>query len=276
MGTPEEELQEVLANADRPLPPAADEPIRFSRLKKMAQSAAHFAFSYNPESSGMDVGSAAHSLVLGGPRVIPFPGKVRNGKVWDQFASDNRDALILSRREFATAAGMAEAVKADRDAMRVLEGEHEKTLLWKRNGRLCRGTPDVRGAGFITELKTGETSDPRQFMWKVKKFCYHAQLGWYGEGAVSSGLDEPQAYFIVAVEAARPHVVTVFRLTPKTIDQGKRLVRTWFERLQVCEASNEWPPYVQSVVDLDLPEEFIEMDEATVAAAEPDWARAAL
>ncbi len=274
MSAPAEDLAELLADADRPLPPAADEPIRFSRLRRMAQSPAHFAFAPNETSTSMDVGSAVHAMLLGGKRLTAFPGKVRNGKAWDQFAADNRDALILTRRELAKAEGMAKAVRADKEAMRVLDGVREQTMEWRQNGRLCRGTPDVRGAGFITELKSGETSDPRRFAYKVKQFCYHGQLAWYGDGSVLAGNEDPKDYYVVAVEAAAPHVVTVFRMTKNAIDQGRRLARLWFERLLVCEATNEWPPYVQSIVDLDLPEEYIELDEAAVAAAEPEWARA--
>jgi hypothetical protein len=194
----------------------------------------------------------------------------------DLAQKDNADAMIVSRGEFSVAERITKSVHANHDAMRVLDGIRETTLWWKQIGRQCRGTPDVRGDGFITELKTGETADPRAFPWKMRRFCYHGQLAFYSDGALLSVLDEPQAHYVVAVEAAAPHVVTVFRLTPKAIEQGRRLVRLWFERLLACEAANEWPAYAQSVVDLDVPEEELEvLDAETVAAAEPDWAKAA-
>lgn len=265
-----EQLAGLLDDADKPHPPAPDEPIRFSRLRKMAKSPMHFAYAREDEASHLDIGSAAHSMILGGVRVIAYPGKVRAGKEWEKFKGENGDALILTRRELSSATGMADALRKDKEAMRVLDGEREKTILWKNQGRLCRGTPDVRGQSggehFVTELKTGETSDPRSFVWKVIRFAYHAQLGWYSDGAVLSGLDEPSAHYIVAVEAKPPHVVTVFRLTPKSIEQGRRLVRVWFEQLLNCERTNEWPPYVQSVVDLELPEENLEILEAAMPA----------
>ncbi len=263
-----EQLADLLIAADRPRPPAADEPIRLSRLKRFAKSAAHFAYGTEPTGSHLDIGSAAHSMILGGVRVVSFPGKVRNGKAWEQFQADNKGALILNRSEHAAASGMAKAIQSNTDAMYLLDGEREKTIQWRNHGRLCRGTPDVRGNGFVTELKTGETSDPRQFAWKVVRFAYHAQLAWYSDGALLSGLDEPSAHYIVAVEAKPPHVVTVFRMTPKSIEQGRRLVRTWFEQLLNCEKTNEWPGYVQSVVDLDLPEEDLEIMEASIGTSE--------
>jgi hypothetical protein len=41
-------------------------------------------------------------------------------------------------------------------------------------------------------------------------------------------------------------------LSDRTLDEGRRIYRAWFEKLMVCEATNEWPGYVQSVVDFDV------------------------
>ena len=272
--TAAEQLQELLVHADDPRPPEADEPIRFSRLKLFGKSPAHFAAALPDESSALDVGSAAHAMILGvGREVIAYPGKVRRGKEWESFQADHPDALILTKAEFGRASRMAKAVGDNADARRVLNGVREQTMYWEVSGRACRGTPDVRSDTFITELKTGETSDPRFFPFKLRRFSYHAQLAWYSDGAVLAGHPDPKEHYVVAVEAAYPHVVTVFRITRDTIDQGRKMVRLWFERLLQCTAANEWPGYCQTVVDLDLPNENFEMlDAGEVAAARPDWA----
>lgn len=273
--TATEQLEELLVHADDPHPPPEEDPIRFSRLKLFGKSPAHFAAALEQESSAMDIGSAAHSLVLGGRDVVAYPGKVRRGKEYDQFVLENPEALILTRAEFGRASRMAGAVKGNADAMRVLDGDREQTIFWRVQGRACRGTPDVRSDKFITELKTGETSDPRFFPFKLRRFCYHGQLAWYSDGAVLSGLPDPEEHFVVAVEATYPHVVTVFRITKDTIDQGRKMIRLWFERLIQCEAAKEWPGYCQSIVDLELPNENFEMlDAGEVAAARPAWADA--
>lgn len=271
--TAAEQLQDLLVHADDPRPPEATEPIRFSRLKLFSKSPAHFAAALPEESTALDLGSAAHSLILGGRQVIAYPGKVRRGKEWEQFECENPDAIILTKSDFGRASRMAKAVKDNRDAMRVLEGDREQTLYWNIQKRACRGTPDVRSDAFITELKTGETSDPRFFPFKLRRFSYHAQLAWYSDGAVLCGLPDPKEHYVVAVEATYPHVVTVFRIARETIEQGRKMVRLWFERLLQCEAANEWPGYCQSIVDLELPNENFEMlDAEEVAAARPDWA----
>jgi hypothetical protein len=136
----------------------------------------------------------------------------------------------------------------------------------------------VRGADYIVDLKTGETSDPRRFHWKVRTYAYHAAAAWYLDGLHRVHVAETgqpariiRDAFIVAVEQAPPHVVTVFKLTDHILDMGERLWRLWFEQLQVCEASGEFPPYSQAIVNLDLPDdEDIELGDAveTLAVSE--------
>jgi hypothetical protein len=230
-------------------------PLRFHRLKLMSRSPAHYlAACVDDETPAMETGTAADLLLLGGRQVLAYPGPVRRGAAYDTFCEANPAALIVTQAEAAKALGIAEAVSKCDDAMRLLDGAKQQTLFWNFQGRECRGTPDVRGDGFLTDLKTGETSDPRMFPWKVKRYAYHAQMAWYESGCGLLGHDIAESY-IVAVEQAPPHVVTVFRLTPNLIELGARLWRLWFEQLQVCEASDHFPPYSQSIIDLDLPDD---------------------
>ncbi len=240
------------------------DPLRFSRLKLMGKSPAHYAAYVPQETGAMETGTAADRLLLGGGPVLAYPGAVRRGKEYDAFAAANPDALIVTQKEGAIAYGIAEAVTACPDAMRLLTGIRQHTMLWDFNGRPCRGTPDVRGDGFLTDLKTGETSDPRFFPFKVRRFAYHAQMSFYETGVALANLPPVSESYIVAVEQAPPHVVTVYRLTAATIELGARLWRLWLEQLQVCEASGAFPPYSQSIVDLDLLDdnELVEIGDA--------------
>ncbi len=234
-------------------------PLRFSALRMMAKSPAHYLAAVEQEmqtTSGMDVGTAADLMILGGQRVVAYPGKARRGKEYDAFEVQHADALILTDKEYQKASGIAAAVSACEDAVRLLSGVRQETVYWMNNGRECRGTPDVRAVDgtHIVDLKTGETSDPRKFQWKMRSFAYHAAAAWYIAGLNSCGF-KVRASYIVAVEQSFPHVVTVFKLSDHVLELGQRLWVTWFEQLQVCEASGEFPPYSQSIVDLDWPDD---------------------
>lgn len=233
----------------------------------MAKSPAHYIAAVEnemPTTSGMDVGTAADLMILGGQRVIAYPGKVRRGKEYDAFEMKHVDAMILTESEYRKANGIAEAVAACEDAVMVLKGVRQETVYWTNNGRECRGTPDVRSVegDYISDLKTGETSDPRRFQWKMRNFAYHAAAAWYIAGLNSLGFSIRSSY-IVAVEQQFPHVVTVFKLSDHVLDVGQRLWVTWFEQLQVCESSGFFPPYSQSIVELDWPEDAeVDIDDA--------------
>lgn len=229
-------------------------PIRFSDLKRMGQSPAHYAYAASESTRSTEVGSAADILVLGGT-VLAYPGATRRGKEWEAWR-DAQDpaALIVTKSELADAQGIAKAVHNHPEAMRLLDGVLRETMTWTLNGRACRGTPDARGANHLADLKTSETSDPRRFPWKVRDWSYHGQMAWYQDGAEAAGYSRPESVYLIAVEQKPPHVVTLFRLSENVLDLGRRLCSLWFNQLMACEASGQFPGYSQSVVELDLPE----------------------
>ena len=233
----------------------AREALRFGRLKLFGKSAAHYHGATEDPTYDMERGSAVHGILFGNVEVLGWEdGRPRRGKDFDAFAADHPGALILTGKEYAEARAMADAVTKNRLAMKLLDGEHEQTMLWQRGERWCRGTPDVRNDAerFHTELKTGETADPRKFQWKLRDFCYHGQLAWYDDGAVRAGKPQPRDHYIVAVEGAAPYVSTVFRVRDDAIETGRRLIMLWLEQLAACEAADAWPPYCESVVELAL------------------------
>jgi hypothetical protein len=250
------------------------EPLHFSRLKFMARSPLHYAAASYEETAAMERGSATHSLVLGGQAVVewsklsdngnPCP---RRGKEFDKFVADNPGALILTAKDFALSNAMALAVLANPLARRVLEGRKELELAWRFGDRECAGRLDVLGDSFVTELKCTVSADPNKLTWQSLRMGWFAQLPWYMDGAMAAGAGAPEVAYIVAVEQAAPHAVTVLRLTNRALEQGRRTYRGWIERLLSCEATNEFPPYAQSIVELDVPDNDVALDFGDAEAA---------
>lgn len=234
-------------------------PVRFSHLRAYGRSPMHGLHARQSEgtepTTAMQRGTAVHALLFKNRRILGFDG-VRRGKAYDEFVSANPDAEILTATEYAKAQRMAEAVLESKVAEPWLKGAVEKTLHFQHMGIECRATPDVRGDWFLTELKTSATSDPERFKWHALRMHYHAQLRWQ-EYAV---LAQPHgrkidAHAIVCVESTEPYPVTVFVLQPRALEAGEKLITLWMERLKNCEQSQSFPPYSQSVVPLDIPED---------------------
>ena len=233
------------------------DPIRFSILKAMAKSPAHYrALRDTPfaPTASMRIGTITHRLVLGGDLVV-YDGR-RAGKAWDEFEAAHGGEEIFTASELEQAKPIAASVQRSDMAMHWLGGVQEQRIDWTFLGRTFRSTPDAYGVGRVADLKTTRCSEPGRFGRDAIGMHYHAQLACYG---MALGLDVGDDHVIVAVERVAPYAVTVLRLTDRAVEAGRRLCHAWMERLLVCEASNEWPGYVQSMIDLDVPEE-LELD----------------
>jgi exodeoxyribonuclease VIII len=228
--------------------------VRFSNLKRMAQSPAHYraSLSASYDTPAMRMGRLVHALVLGG-RFVVYEGE-RRGKAWAEFRAQNQSVDIATESEIHSAHLIADAVKADPCAAPYLEGLHEHRMTWSIAGRACRGTPDIIGKDFIADLKTTNDASPWRFSRAALRMAYHAQLAWYQRGAAANGWHCPTGV-LIAVETSAPYAVTVHRLTPRALLEGNKLCVSWFEQLRNCEESGHWPGYSQAVLDLDVAED---------------------
>lgn len=241
-------------------------PVRNSHLKQMGKSAAHCRYSmlndWEPTLS-MRLGSGVHSLLLGGPPLVVYPGKVRNGKAWDQFQQDNKGSLILSRSEMTRAVAMNAAVRSDEVANRVLFADgmvYERTILWKQSERDRRCTPDAMNKSILVDLKTTRDASPDRFKWDAIRMGYAVQLGDYAAAFEDLNGYPPRDVYLVAVENKAPCAVTTWRLTPGTIDKGKRDAADYLQRLIECEQTGVWPGYSAGVLDFDIPLDMADLD----------------
>jgi hypothetical protein len=203
----------------------------------------------------MERGTVVHALIFGNKKVCGYPGPVRRGKEYDKFVAEHPDQEILTMAEFDKARRMADAVMAHTLAWPLLQGVREETLLFKWNGMQCRSTPDVRGAEFITELKSAPSADPERFPWHSRRMHYHVQMRFESLAVKAKFRAAHQDCYVVVVEHEAPHAVQVFRVEERALEIGERQLMLWSERLKVSEASGLFPPYTTLIAPLDLPED---------------------
>lgn len=241
---------------------------------------------YDGERRGLDW--LGFKAVVDGAEPFIFEGE-RKGKAWEtaKREADGRPAIsaelaeqalkvraiqerraregkylanIVTTAEKDAAQRMADSVLRHPIASHMLDGARtEVPLRWKFLDRDCAGTLDIINGSYgedVIELKSARTTDPRWFVRDAMRHFYHAQLAWYGEGLTATQRHPAKGHFIIAVEVAPPHVVTVFKLTEQTIELGRRTFHGWMERLLTCEAVDRWPGYSQTIVDLDIEPEL--------------------
>lgn len=232
------------------------EPVRFSRLKLMAQSPAHYIHAVTHPSApsvAMRRGSYTDALLFGTAGGWAVYDGQRRGKAWDAFELEHAAKQTITASEAAPCAAMANMLSKHSEAMELLRnGTRQNTIGWRFLGRECSGTPDVWNRTRVVDLKTTRCSEPRRFVRDALFRAYHAQLAWYLDGVRLCGAGTPSEAYIVAVESTPPHPVTVLRLTDNAIDAGRKACRIWLEQLLACEAAERWPGYVESAVDFDV------------------------
>jgi hypothetical protein len=294
MGTDEEdEIDE--SEQDQDEAPASDDPrtqpLRYSVLKAMKQSPAHARALALRESDGPSLafrlGAGAHALTFGTPEVVVFNGQRRRSKenakkptAWDEFEKANAGKVIVNAREYAHAKAMADAIKANEVARRVLlanDAIREERINWTWNDRAWRSTPDARAFRTLAELKTTRCADPAMFWRDALRMSYHVQLAIYRRAVHQHTGIKPREVYLFAVESKPPYVVTPFMLTERSLEHGDRLASEWHARFLKCEAENAWPAYTTGIEELDVydPEDEAAL-EAERALAGDDGVRAAV
>jgi hypothetical protein len=235
------------------------QPLRYSVLKAMGKSAAHAraaaTSSYDGPSLSKRLGSGAHALTFGTPEVVVYTGKQRRGKEFDAFAKEHDGKVILNEKEYRHARGMADAIRANPVASRVLFDKGaviEQRIDWTWNDRAWRSTPDARAFRTLAELKTTRCADPAVFWRDALRMSYHVQLAIYRRAIEQVTGIRPREVYLFAVESTWPYVVTPFKLTERSLEHGDRLAKEWHEKFLACEAKNEWPAYTTGVEELDV------------------------
>lgn len=254
------ELAEELAtNGRRKIVDPRTVPCRFSTLKEFARSPLHYwhaAQSEYEETLSMRLGSGAHAILFSQP-VVTFTGAVRRGKAWDEFKAANSNACILNQNERRQAEAIASAISKHETARRVLfeDTKIEQRIDWTWDGRAFRSTPDALGVHHLVDLKCLKSADPERVMWQSRSMHYNAQAALYRRAVLEAFNRKVRDCFLVVVENRAPYPVTVLRFTERALDMGDRSCVTWNERRRLHEEANEWPGYVQSIVELDVPSE---------------------
>lgn len=254
----------------------AREPVHFTNLKLFSKSAAHYAARPVEDTASLRAGQATHAYLLGqSHRVAVYEDGARNKthKKYQAFLEEHQEQTILSPAEFEAVNGMRRSIERHPRAMQLLDGIQEQMIEWQIAGRACAGTPDVvhlhaDGSKVLVELKTSQSAAPDLFRWQARKLAYHAQLAWYARGLETALVYKPGPVieqYIVVVESAPPHPVTVFRVTDALRAAGDKQCRIWFEQLLVCERTGNWPGYVECDVELDEDEVELEWDDEAAA-----------
>jgi exodeoxyribonuclease VIII len=231
---------------------------RATLLKAMGDSPRRYKYvkenKYEP-TSAMLLGTAVHTATLE-PELFAkeyavYPGPVRRGKEWEQWAARHADRTIITESEHELALAVSKAVRDDPVAARYLAtGQPEMTLQWtnQETQLACKARLDwlieAQRIGndkpIIVGLKTAKSAHPRRFSTQAAQLGYHVQWGMYAAGYHAITGQQPEMIEIV-VETAPFYEVVVYRIPQDVLDFGQEQMQEYLQKVVECTKSGKWP-----------------------------------
>jgi hypothetical protein len=161
------------------------------------------------------------------------------------------------------------AARALLETVRFDEGDTELSIVWvdRQTGLKCKARIDAVSYPFegMIDLKSAACAEREQFRYAIKRFGYHIQGSFYGDGArrvLNAGL---RYYYFLAFEKVAPWGVSVFRLGDASLAQGRTELEPLLATYKECTENDHWPCYSELVDDIDIadtataPVSFVEM-----------------
>ena len=236
--------------------------LRASEIVEGRTSMLHMAYAVGggekPETPALRWGRLLHAAILE-PLVLMRDAAVydghKRGKAWDEFKADNSHAEIVTAGEVEQLQAVSDAVRANRDARRLIDGsEHELTATWHDPAYGCgKARLDGLGAVGVVELKSTARIDPFSFSRTAHRLGYHVKMGWYVHGLRKVQGAVPPVW-VVSFEQSAPYDVAVYRVSHAVLQAGEDEAVEIATRYHTHALCNSFPGVANGdVLDFELP-----------------------
>jgi hypothetical protein len=235
-----------------------------SGAKKIAmQSLAHFKYGVRKESTAFDVGTAAHTLVFE-PNMsgtVWCGPETRRGKDWTEMRADadKKGALLLTEGDYKIAVDMANAVRSNKAAAKLLDGDLVAEASVFAHDAIygvdlrCRPDGWRRDIAAMIDLKTTVAPDPSGFSREVAKFGYHVQEAFYRRVMALDG-HEIDRFIFISVGKEAPHPVGVYELDWRSLQEGEAATKYALEQFATASKTGVWDYGFGELQTLRIPE----------------------
>lgn len=220
------------------------------------------------KTSALDFGDAMHAILLEPERltadfaVAPELNlRTNDGKAeYKRFVEQHAGKTILDHDDYRKLQLMLASVRANRQAMALLEGDegfNEHSWFWtdRETGLECKCRPDryIPSRALLIDVKT--TPDISKFKFSVEDYRYYVQDAWYCDGMAANGIDCTMAFLVVqtSIECGR-YPVQVVTLPQETFLYGQQIYRRDLNRYAAFLAN---PRNIDTLVELPMHERFL-------------------
>jgi hypothetical protein len=228
----------------------------------------HWAENPSPPTAWGDLGSAAHTLVLGdGAPVVEVKATDRKSPKTRQLEEEIRAAggIPLLSHKMRIVEQMAEKLREHEEACKLLNpasGKPEQTLLWEKDGVRRRArldwlpdAPDDDGLLIITDYKTAISVCPEDLDRSAWNFGYPLKADWYMDGVESLGLATNVAFAFIFQMSSPPYLVETRQYSQYALGVARRINDEGAALYRRCVESGQWPGFTSGIGDrlMDIP-----------------------
>jgi hypothetical protein len=141
-------------------------------------------------------------------------------------------------------------------------GESEVSYVWDFEGIACKARADrIRHKSTIIDLKTAASASPQAFQRAMIRDGHHLRAAFYLDGwnespgpHLTNQFDVIRDYLFVVIAKPPPHLVSVYRCDPRSIEWGRRLYRKALREFRECRETGVFPGYTRErVTMIELP-----------------------
>ena len=220
-----------------------------------------------PPKDTLELGSAAHKLVLGAGAEIA-ESKARNYQT--KAAQNDRDAaraegfLPMLTHEHEQVKAMAAALRKHPVASALFNpecGKPEQSMFWQdpETGVWRRSRTDwlpdssARKRLGIGDSKTTASGDLASIKTSIANYGYYQQGDWYLDGVRTLGLSADPAFVFIFQEKEPPYLITPVQLDADALQAGRELNREAINLYRACTERGVWPGYTEGIETVSLP-----------------------
>jgi exodeoxyribonuclease VIII len=238
-----------------------------SDLTLINKSIDHFLLKAERDSSdAQELGQAFHDMILT-PDIfeskyikIPEEIKIRKGKEWDIFNTENKDKKIISKEDWRKLLLMQSSFINHPKAYLLLnDGKAEQTYCYEVDDVKCKCRPDFVNTkyGCLIDIKTTASALLDDFSRSMASYRYHVQAAWYLDGVNKCSNVQFERFIFIAIETKHPFSVCIYDLGNESIEEGRRQYRKDLNKYKDYLANKDNKEYFtgvsQDIITIQLP-----------------------
>lgn len=238
-----------------------------SAAKRLLISPAHYKHymtAEREETKALRMGSLTHALVLEPEAVesrfafLPegIDRRTSAGKLaFAAFEAGAKGKTIVNADEAQDCQAFAAALeKTIKEVLKITFTATEVMLAVDYCGARLKSAIDAVGSdGFLYDLKTAESADPKKFLWSAKDNQYPLQAHFYRAVYQAATGERVKGFRFIVVEKSPPYCVAIYEFGPELMTYAAMDFEKAVSDYKTYTGLDEWPGYPSEVVELDIP-----------------------